>query len=276
MAANAVLATVKLVAGLVGHSYALVADAVESFADIAGSAIVWGGLTLSAKPADDNHPYGHGKAEPLAALAVGLMLCAAAVGIGVKAVGEILRPHHAPATFTLYVLIGVVIVKESLFRTVRRVGAELDSTAIRADAWHHRSDALTSAAAAIGISVSLFAGEGYESADDWAAMAASGLIVFNGARFVRSACAELMDTQPSQDVLDGIATVARGVTGVRGVEKVLARKVGIGYWVDMHVEVNGALSVREGHDVAHRVKDAVRGRDPRVIDVLIHVEPYRE
>ena len=257
IATGAVLATVKLVAGLLGHSYALVADAVESFSDLISSAIVWGGLAISVRPPDVRHPYGHGKAEPLAALAVGLMLAGAAVGIAVQAVRGITMPQQAPAAYTLVVLVLVVLVKEGLFRLALRIGRQIDSTAIQADAWHHRSDALTSLLAAVGISISLFAGPGYESADEWAALAATGIIAFNAARFVRRAMSD-----------------AVSVPGVEHVEKVLARKMGTTYLIDMHVEVDGSLPVREAHDLAHKVKERVRQRAPQVADVLVHVEPH--
>lgn len=274
MAAGAALATVKLVAGLLGHSYALVADAVESFSDLVSSAIVWGGLAISAKPPDVKHPYGHGKAEPLAALAVGLMLAGAAVGIAVQAVRGITMPQQAPAAYTLVVLVLVVLVKEGLFRWALRVGRQIDSTAVQADAWHHRSDALTSLLAAAGISISLFAGPGYESADEWAALAATGVIAFTAARFVRRAMSELMDEQPAPEMLQQVTAAAVSVPGVEHVEKVLARKMGTTYLIDMHVEVDGSLPVREAHDLAHKVKDRVCQRAPQVADVLVHVEPH--
>ncbi len=275
MAVSGLLATVKLVAGIIGHSHALVADAVESFSDLFSSAIVWGGLTLSAKPPDDDHPYGHGKAESLAALAVGLMLIGAAIGIAVQAIREILVPQRAPALMTFFVLIGVVIVKELLFRFSNRVAAGIDSLALRADAWHHRSDAITSLIAAIGISISLIGGEGYESADVWAALLASGVIAFNGSRFLHQATLELMDTRPDPQLISNISLAATSVAGVRTVEKVLVRKVGMNYWVDMHIEVDGELTVYEGHELAHRAKDAIQNKHPNVADVTIHVEPAR-
>ena len=274
--ANVFLATMKLTAGLVGHSYALVADAIESLSDCVSSVIVWGGLVVASKPPDETHPYGHGKADPLAALVVGVMLIAAAIGISAKAIHEIVRPHHAPAPFTLIVLVGVVVLKEGLYRVASRVGKEIGSVSVRADAWHHRSDAITSLMAAAGISVALIGGPGYEPADDWAALLASGVIGFNGARFARLAFHELMDAQPPNPVIEVIARAAYGVPGVRGVEKVLARKSGPMFLVDMHLEVDGDITVRAGHDVAHRVKEAVQAAEPSVADVLIHVEPFGE
>lgn len=274
MAVAAALATVKLVAGLLGNSYALVADAVESFSDMLSAAIVWGGLAISAKPPDADHPYGHGKAEPLAALAVGLMLVAAAVGIAVQAARSLATPHGVPAAFTLVVLVLVVIVKETMFRLASKVGRQIDSTAVQADAWHHRSDALTSLLAAVGISVSLYGGPSYASADDWAALAATGIIAFNGVRFVRLAMAELMDAQPATQLLHRVKTAAASIPDVKLVEKILARKMGTTYLIDMHIEVEGSLSVRDAHELAHEVKDQIRTQNPQVIDVLVHVEPH--
>jgi cation diffusion facilitator family transporter len=274
LAVNAVLACVKLSAGILGHSYALIADAIESWADIASSIIVWRGVVVAEKPADADHPYGHGKAETVAGAAVAVLLIGAAVLIFGQSVREILTPHHAPAAFTLYVLLGVILVKEMLFRFVLRVGAEVDSHAVRADAWHHRSDAITSAAAALGISVALIGGDDYKSADDIAAVFASFIIAFNGWRLLRPAVGELMDAAPPGDVIERATAVARSVPGVLGVEKCLARKMGYGYLLDMHVEVDGNSTVRAAHELAHEVKDAIRAAIPRVADVAIHIEPH--
>lgn len=275
MVCSGVLAMVKLAAGLIGNSCALVADAVESFSDVASSGVVWSSLAVSARPPDDDHPYGHGKAQPLGGLAVGLIMLGAAVGIGIQAVSQIVAPQTTPEAFTLLVLVLVIVVKETLYRFALKVGDSLDSIVVRAEAWHHRSDMYTSLAAFVGISISVFGGPGYEAADGWAALAASVVIAMNGARFVRMTSDELMDVQPPPEILEGISRAARGVSGVKGVEKVLARKVGTGYLADMHVEVDGDVSVREGHELAHRVKDAVRSHNPQVIDVLIHIEPFK-
>ena len=271
--ANAGLATIKLVAGLLGNCYALVADAVESMADIFSSIVVWSGLRIASRPADDSHPYGHGKAEALAAMLVALMLMAAGVGIAVQAVRQVMSDHSPPAAFTLWVLIAVIVVKEGLFRIVRRVARATGSHAVLADAWHHRSDAITSAAAGIGISVALLGGEGYEVADDWAALFASGVIVVNAVRLLMPPLHELMDAEPTH-VVDGARTVAENVDGVGAVEKIFARKSGLRYWVDMHLEVDPDMSVRRAHDIAHVVKEQVRAAMPEVCDVLIHVEPH--
>ncbi|MGA9116323.1 MAG: cation diffusion facilitator family transporter [Bacteroidota bacterium] len=270
---NTLLAAVKGIAGVAGNSYALIADAVESATDVAGSFIVWGGLKISGIPPDADHPYGHGKAEPLAATVVSLTLMAAAVGIAIQSIREILTPHHAPAFFTLPVLLAVVITKESLARFVFRVGENIRSTALRSDAWHHRSDALTSAAAFIGISVALIGGPGFESADDWAALFASGIIAFNAARILRPAVDEVMDAAPPSDLELAVRGTARGVPGVVALEKCFVRKVGFAYYVDLHVTLDGNLTVREGHDIARRVRADILTSHAAVADVLVHVEP---
>ena len=271
---NGLLATIKLLGGIVGNSYALIADAIESMTDILSSFVVWRGLSVAVQPPDEEHPYGHGKAEPLAASFVSLMLLAASAGIAIEAVRGVFLPPHTPKPFTIWILLGVVLVKESLFRLVFRVGEKLTSTAVRTDAWHHRSDAITSAAAAVGISIALWGGKGYELADNYAALFASCIIAFNGFRLLRPAVNELMDAQPSEELQQMILRLARHCEGVLGVEKVLARKAGLSYLVDMHIEVNKAMTVEQAHDIAHQVKDRIRKEIPKVAEVLIHVEPH--
>jgi len=271
--ANTLLAATKGIAGVLGNSYALIADAIESTTDIASSFIVWGGLKISALPPDADHPYGHGKAEPLAAVVVSLTLIAAAIGIAIQSVREIVTPHHAPAPFTLVVLVLVVVTKETLFRFVFKVGQSVNSTAVKSDAWHHRSDAITSAAAFIGISIALIGGVGYESADDWAALFASSIIVFNAYRILRPAINEVMDAAPPTVVEDSVRKIALKVEGVMAVEKCFVRKMGFSYYVDLHVTVEGTLSVRQGHDIARQVKQIIRTSYPNIVEVLVHIEP---
>ncbi len=270
---NIALAAVKIFAGIVGNAYALIADGVESVLDIFGSGIIWGGLKIASVPADRDHPYGHGKAEALAALVVALTLLVTAGGLAYNSVREILTPHHAPEPFTLLVLIGVILVKESLFRFVFNVGSEVESTAVKVDAWHHRSDALTSLAAFIGISISLIAGAGYESADDWAALLACGIIAWNGVRLLRLALAEIMDSAPSPELAAQVRQLAQSVSGVITTEKCYLRKSGMFYWVDIHVIVAGNLTVRDGHEIAHQVKAVLCASPLHIAEVLVHIEP---
>jgi cation diffusion facilitator family transporter len=271
--ANTALAGIKIASGILGNCYALIADGIESVLDIFGSIILWGGLKLAALPPDDSHPYGHGKAEPVAAVVVALCVIGAAIGLAAQSIREILTPHHAPAPFTLVVLIVVVLVKELLFRKIIVAGDQIGSAAVKTDAWHHRSDAITSMAAFIGISVALIGGPGWEPADDWAALLACGLIGYNGYRFLVPALQEALDAAPPKELESEIRAIAGVVPGVAGLDQCRIRKMGLEFYVDLHVGVNAELTVREGHRIAHEVKDAIRAANPAVTDVLVHIEP---
>lgn len=271
---NTGLALVKFVAGILGNSYALIADAVESTSDILSSAVVWGGLRIASREADDEFPFGYGKAEALAGAIVSLMLLAASAGISIEAIREIRTPHHAPAPFTLVVLVVVVLVKETLFRRVFRVGDEEGSTAVKADAWHHRSDAITSVAAFIGISVALWKGEGWESADDWAALVAALVIAINALLLLRPAVFDLMDRAPEPDIVERVRLAALAVPDVMAIEKLKVRRAGTGLYVDLHVQSDPNLSLHAAHIVSGKVKSAIRGSVGRVHGVLIHMEPF--
>lgn len=272
---NIALAILKLVAGVLGHSYALIADAIESIADIIGSLVIWGGMRLASRPSDAKHPYGYGKAESLAAFVVSIMIFVAGLAIAVEAVREIMTPHHAPAPFTLGVLVAVLIVKELMYRAVRRAARASGSTALETDSWHHRADALTSGAAFIGISIALIGGPGYEPADDWAALAAACVILVTAGRLMATPVRELLDAQ-STEVGQKSAVIAASVDGIENVQKAVARKAGAGYWVDMHARVHPDMTVHDAHTLAHRVKDIIREQMPEVRDVLIHIEPARQ
>jgi cation diffusion facilitator family transporter len=270
---NVLLAAAKIFAGVIGHAYVLIADGIESALDVGGSIVIWGGLTVAARPPDKTHPYGHGKAEPIAAVVVAVGVLAAAVGLAIQSVREIFLPHHGPAPWTLAVLVVTVIIKETLYRYAIRFGRKVESTAVKTDAWHHRMDAMTSIAAFIGISVALIGGEKWQSADDWAALVACALIATNGIRLARPAFYEIMDTAPGGKIVRSIRAVASSVPGVVEVEKCHARKMGLDYYVDLHVGVDGNISVHEGHQIAHRVKSAIQQSDSRIADVLVHIEP---
>jgi cation diffusion facilitator family transporter len=272
---NAGLAIAKLIAGLVGNTYALVADAVESTADVFASLIVWAGLRLAGRGPDDAYPFGYGKAEALAAGAVALMLLLAAMGIAIEAIKEIRAPHFSPAPWTLGVLITVVVIKWVLSRRVHAVGAEIGSTAVKADAWHHLSDALTSGAAFIGISIAVVGGPGWESADDWAALFASAIIAYNGVSMLRPAWNDLMDRMPGAEVVEPVRRAAEGVVGVLATEKLAVRKTGLEYRVTIHVQADPALSLYDAHILGGKVKSAVRAAVPQVQAVLVHMEPYQ-
>ena len=271
--ANLALALFKGVAGVLGSSYALIADAMESVMDVMKTLIVWGGLKIAAAPPDECHPYGHGKAEPLAAIIVSLSLVAGAVVLATQSVRAIMNPQQPPAAWTLIVLVVVVLTKEIMFRLVSGIGDDLHSSAMKSSAWDNRSDALTSAAAFIGISIAVLGGEGYESADGYAALFACAIIAYNGLRILRPALDEIMDKSPSFEIEQQVRRVAGGVDKVLALDACNVRKMGLDYFVDLHIWVDAESSVRAGHAVAHRVKDAIRAANPRVRDVLVHIEP---
>ena len=278
-ATNAVLALAKITAGILGRTYALVADGVESLADVASSLIVWGGIAVGSRPADEDHPYGHGKAESLAAATVSLMLLAAAVFIAVEAVREIRTPHAFPAPWTLLALLAVVLVKTLLARRVSAVGVRSGSTAVEADAAHHLSDAITSAAAFIGISAALIGrrfggGPDWAAADDWAALVSSFVIARNGIAMALAALHDLMDRSPGEPVLGPLRAAAEHVPGVLFVEKLAARRVGTGYRVTVHVQAAPELSLAAAHAIGGHVKHAMCSAGPRVHSVLVHMEPF--
>ncbi|MBI3833290.1 MAG: cation transporter [Planctomycetes bacterium] len=271
---NIALAACKLAAGIIGHSFALVADAAESAVDIVGSLIVWRALEYGRKPADENHPFGHGKAESLAALTVGLLVVIAGIGIAVESIHGLLSPRQGPAWYTLLVLVVVIVVKESMFRFVRHAATQSRSSVGIADAWHHRSDAITSTAAFIGIAIAVFAGKRFVASDSWAALVASMVIVVNGIYLIRTPLGELMD-ESEPTVAAECRELLRQVNGILAIELCEARKVGRQYRVIAHIEVDPAMTVADAHALTGLAKSTVRTRLPQISSLLIHVEPHR-
>lgn len=271
--ANLGLAIVKIVTGVIGHSYALIADGIESAADIVTSLVVFTGIKVAIKPPDEEHPFGHGRAESIAALFVCVGLLVAAMLIAWQSINEIRNPHTAPAWFTLPVLVMVIGLKVWLSRWLERAGRAAGSMALRGDALHHFSDALTSAAAFVGISLALLGGPGWESADDWAALVACGVIAANGVVLLRSTLFEMMDGGVQGEFRTHVRELAAGVDGVDGIEKCRIRKSGFGFLMDIHVEVDGRLSVEEGHEIARAVKHTLLDSGLGVVDVVVHIEP---
>ena len=270
---NTCLAIVKLLAGILGNSFALVADAIESTTDIFSSFLVLFGIKYSNKPADDNHPYGHGKAEPLITfLVVGFLITSATI-IAYESIKNIQIPHHLPKPWTLIVLGIIILWKEYSFRLVMKRSKESNSSSLRADAWHHRSDAITSVAAFVGISIALFLGNGYEAADDWAALFAAGFIMYNSYLIFRPALGEIMDEHLYDDLIDEIRKFSSQVPGIIATEKCFIRKAGMKYHVDLHAIVASNITVKEGHDLSHLLKDTLRKEIPELGHILIHVEP---
>lgn len=271
---NFCLALIKGVAGFFGNSYALIADAIESTTDVFSSILVLLGIRYSNRPADENHPYGHGKIEPLITFVIVGFLITSAVVIAYESCQNIFTPHALPKSWTLYVLGAIIVWKEASYHIVLHKSKQINSTVLKADAWHHRSDAITSIAAFIGISVALFFGKGYEAADDWAALLASFFILYNSYRIFRPALSEIMDENTYEDIIEQVRAVATTVEGVIDTEKCYVRKSGVYYYIDLHATVDGNATVKKGHDISHRLKDALQSNLPSIKDVLIHIEPH--
>ena len=270
---NTGLALVKGFAGFFGNSYALIADAIESTTDIFSSLLVLLGLKYAKRPADKNHPYGHGKIEPLITFVVVAFLVTSATIIAYESIQHIRTPHKIPKPWTLFILGGIILWKEISYRIVIKKSVETNSTSLRADAWHHRSDAITSVMAFIGISIAIIFGEGYETADDWAALLASGFILYNSYLIFRPALGEIMDENLYDDLIQEIRNESLKVDGILGTEKCFIRKTGMMYHIDLHAIVDADISVKEGHDLAHKLKDSLRNGIPNLGHVLIHIEP---
>ncbi|MCB9032715.1 MAG: cation transporter [Chitinophagales bacterium] len=274
---NLLLATIKGLAGFFGNSYALIADAIESSADVLSSTLLLFGLKYSNKPADEDHPYGHGKIEPLVTFFIVAFLVISAFLIAYKGVINILSDdQEAPEAWTLIVLAVIIIWKELSYQYIVRKSKQINSTALKADAWHHRSDAITSIAAFIGISIALIFGKGFEVADDWAALFASGFILYNSYLILRPALGEIMDEHFYDDLIAEIRVRSLEVNGILATEKCFVRKSGMQYLIDLHAEVDGNISVADGHEIAHHLKDHLMETIPNISDVLIHIEPFEE
>jgi cation diffusion facilitator family transporter len=271
---NGFLAVAKALTGILGNSAALIADAIESLNDMLASLLVVFGMRYATMPADDNHPYGHGKAEPLVTFLVVAILVASAVVIAWQSISNLSQPREAPEAYTLLVLLAIIIIKEVMYRLVSKAGEHTGSSALQADAWHHRSDAITSAVAFFGIGITLLMGEGWEHADDWAALLACAFILYNAYRIFRPALGEVMDEHSHPIMEHEVRRLSANTHGVQGTEKCFVRKTGLNYHIDLHLQVEGSLTVQQGHEIAHAVKDNIRQTLPNVADVHIHVEPF--
>ena len=270
---NMALALIKGFAGFFGNSYALIADAIESTTDVFASFLVLLGFKYAKRPADENHPYGHGKIEPLITFAVVAFLVVSATIIAYESIQNIQTPHKTPKSWTLIVLGLIIIWKEVSFHIVIKKSKQTNSSSLKADAWHHRSDAITSVMAFIGISIAILFGKGYETADDWAALLASSFILYNSYLILRPALSEVMDEQLYGDLINEIRIKSIEVEGVLGTEKCFIRKAGMKFNVDLHAIIDGSISVKKGHDISHDLKDHLRNKLPNLGHVLIHIEP---
>ncbi len=271
---NVVLAVGKIVTGVFGNSNALIADGTESAADTFSSMIVWLGLRISARPPDHTHPYGHDKAESIAAVVVSFAVLGAAALIAFQSIRAIVSTQTgAPAPYTLVVLLVVIVVKELMYRRIHSIGKRIHSSSLKSDAWHHRADAITSLAAFTGISIALIGGEGFESADDWAALAVCAIIAFTGGRLLLTSMNEVMDAAAPEETQVAVRRIAGETEGVVNIEKCRIRKSGLGILMDIHVVVDGGLQVRQGHLIGHQVQQRLHEAMPEIRDVVVHIEP---
>lgn len=273
---NLFLALVKFAAGVLGRSAAMVADGVHSLSDILSSGIVLAGMKVARKSPDREHPYGHGKAESVAAQMVSFFLVFIGGMIFYNSVRGFSKPSPpAPANYVLVIAALSIAIKEGLFQYKIRLGRRLNSTSLQADAWHHRSDALSSIAVLIGVALAILGGPRFHIADHLAAMAVAGIICYTGVRLLLKTSSELMDRAADGEAAEEIARLASQTAGVRRVEKLLVRKSGMELMLDIHIEVDPALSVVEGHRIAGRVKGELMKRVASLKSVLVHVEPHR-
>ncbi len=271
---NAFMAVGKGVAGIFGNSDALIADAIESTSDVLSSILVIFGISYAQKPADEDHPYGHGRAESLSTFAVVGFLIVSATFILNEGIRNLFQKQEMPESFTFYVLIAIVLIKELSFQYVYKKGKQTNSSTLMADAWHHRSDAISSVIALIGVGISLFLGPQYVHADDWAAIIASLFIYYNAYKIFRPTLGEIMDEHMHHELIDEIRKIAFEVNGVKATEKCWVRKSGMYYQVDLHIEVDPELSVERGHEISHLAKDLLMERLDAISHVHIHIEPY--
>jgi len=267
------LGFVKLAGGVFGHSVALMSDAVHSFGDALTSAAVLGALLWSQRPADTEHPYGHTRAEAVAASNVALLLIISAFGVAWEALRTLDEPSPVPKPYTLAIAAGSIFLKEALYRYQSRVARLTGSTAMLATAWDHRLDAVGSLLVLAGLALATWGGPAWHAADHWAAVGVALVILWAGGTLFWASLQELMDRQADPEILAVVRREALAVPGVVGIEKLLVRKTGLEYLVDIHVEVNSEISVREGHAIAHAVKDRLVQKMVTVKDVLVHIEP---
>jgi len=273
MAVSGALAAIKITAGMMGHSTAVVADGLESVGDVFASGIVLLGLTLAAKPADWDHPYGHGRVETVTGLFVGFMLVLAGLAISgnaVRLIGSTTRPLSA---FVIWPLAGSAVAKGLLSSVKFHYGKKIRSAALVADAWNDSVDILSALAALVAVSFTIVAPHRFASADHWGAFAVGLIVIFTGLRVTRDTTLQLMDTMPDTESMEKVRAAAETVPGVRGVEKCYARKTGLQYHVDLHLEVDPEITVRQSHVIATQVRIVIKETLPWVADVLVHVEP---
>ncbi len=273
VAVSGALAVSKLLIGWMAGSAAVIADGFESAGDVVGSSIVLLGLMAAARPPDDEHPYGHGRFEILSGLAVGVLLAAAGAGICVHAVENLSAPREVPAAYGVWPLIVSIVLKTGLSTLKFRYGRRTRSGALVADAWNDAVDILSGTVALIALGLTLLDPVRLLHADQYGGFVVGLIVVFTGARIIRETSMQLVDTMPDSGLMSQIRTVALAVPGVQGVEKCYARKTGFEYHVDLHLEVDPEITVRESHDIATEVRIRLKENLDFIADVLVHVEP---
>jgi len=271
---NLLLGILKLIGGIVGHSFALIADAVNSIGDVISTVVVLVALKVAQRPADAEHPYGHTRAEGIAASNVALLIIVSALFVGWEAIGRISGPRNIPALWTLLIAGANVLIKEGLYRYKIRVGRRTGSAAITANAWDHRSDAFCSLSVLVGLAAIRLGGPQYIWADEVASLVVAAAIVWSGVQLFRSSASDLMDVQADSDLVNEIRTAAMSVAGVKNVETLWVRKSGLEFFADIHIEVDQQLTVAEGHRIGHQVKDRLLAEFSSLRDVLVHLEPF--
>jgi cation diffusion facilitator family transporter len=273
MIVGAALAVMKITVGLMANSAAVVSDGVESASDVLASGIVLFGLALAAKPADEEHPYGHGRFETISGLAVGVMLGMTGAVICFRAAWSI-NDQHVPAAFAIWALVVSMIAKAALGATKFRIGRNIKSEALVADGWNDTVDILSASAALVAVALAVWRPQRFAAADHYGAFAVGLIVIFLGIRVVYNTTQQLVDRMPPRELLEDIRRVALSVPGALGIEKCLARKTGLRYHVDLHLEVDPEMTVRRSHEIAHEVRNRIIAELPWVADVLVHVEPH--
>ncbi len=271
---NLALIAIKAVAGILGNSFALLADAVESATDALSSLFLWLGLRYAQRPPDENHPYGHGRLEPLLTFLVVAFLLGSALSIGIQGYFNLKKPQTLPEPFTLLVLVGIIAWKEITFHYIRLKAKKHHSSVLQAEAWHHRSDALSSLFALVGIGLAWILGSDFAWLDEAAAMISALILVLNAYRIFRKAFSEIMDEDVYQPLANRILEIGQGLPFIMGIPTCRIRKLGTRYYVDLHIWVDPTMSVAQSHAHAHALKDCIMADQPHIQDVLIHVEPY--
>ncbi|MCA9090384.1 MAG: cation transporter [Planctomycetaceae bacterium] len=271
---NLALGIAKLVGGLVGSSFALIADAVNSLGDVVTTVVVLLALRVAQRPADAEHPYGHTRAEGIAASNVAVLIIISAMVVGWEAIQRLSHPHAVPPMWTLWLAGANIVIKEGLYRYKIKVGKRTGSGAMIANAWDHRSDALCALAVLLGLLAIRLGGPRFIWADEAASLVVMGAIIWSGVQLFRTSASDLMDVQADPELVERIRAAARQVKDVRDVETLWVRKSGLEFFADIHIEVDQHLTVAAGHRIGHEVKDRLLRDFPRLRDVLVHLEPY--